>query len=89
MIQQAAAQQQAAMQEQAAMQQQAQQQAMAEQQMAAQAEQQALAGRQAMPGPGNPLAGAKMPASPTPDDPSALEGARQGIETPQNDGIRG
>ena len=89
MIQEAAAQQQVAMQQQSAMQQQAQQQAMAEQQAAAQAEQQALAGMQSMPGPGNPLAGAQMPASPAPDDPSALEGARMGIETPQNDGLMG
>jgi hypothetical protein len=89
MIQEAAAQQQVAMQQQSAMQQQAQQQAMAEQQAAAQAEQQALAGMQSMPGPGNPMAGAQMPASPAPDDPSALEGARRGIETPQNDGLMG
>jgi chemotaxis protein histidine kinase CheA len=89
MIQEAAAQQQVAMQQQSAMQQQAQQQAMAEQQAAAQAEQQALAGMQSMPGPGNPLAGAQMPASPAPDDPSALEGVRRGIETPQNDGLMG
>jgi hypothetical protein len=81
MIQQAAAQQQQAMQEQAAR----QQQAMAEQQAAAQAEQQALAGRQ---GQADPMAGAMMPAEPAPADPSALEGARMGIETPGNDGMR-
>jgi len=81
MIQQAAAQQQQAM----------QQRAMEEQQAAAQAEQQAMAKMQAMQGQGqaDPMTGTMMPANPVPEDPSALDGARMGIETPINDGMRG
>ena len=86
MIQQVAAQQQQAMQQQAAM----QQRAMMEQQAAAQAERQALADMTAMPGQGqvDPREGAMLTTGPLPADPSALEGARRGIETPGNDGMR-